>query len=256
MVAPGTAVREGLDNIVQGGTGALICIGESEELNYCCPGGVKLEVDYTPAMLYQLAKMDPARLSSPLTAPRSCGPTSSSLPDPHDPVARDRHSEPHRGARLQADRRPRIAISASRSVVSLYLDGAKYILDDIPWCSPRPTRRSPRSTSTATSWTRSPPVSPSSSRAASPLRRAYRAAARRARHAMAGDRALHRRAGRRGRLIEMQLEETMVGVAADKSALVRDYTSSPLRRASPWSLTRWLVCRAGPPGLRPPRWAL
>src|SRR5204863_8781073 len=27
-----------------------------------------------------------------------------------------------------------------------------------------------------------------------------------------------------GRLIEMQLEETMVGVAADKSALVRDYS--------------------------------
>src|SRR5215212_3290738 len=56
MVAPGTAVREGLDNIVQGGTGALICIGESEELSFLLSGGVKLEVDYTPALLYQLAK--------------------------------------------------------------------------------------------------------------------------------------------------------------------------------------------------------
>src|SRR5688500_12965618 len=60
MVAPGTAVREGLDNIVQGGTGALICIGESEELSFLLSGGVKLEVDYTPALLYQLAKMDGA----------------------------------------------------------------------------------------------------------------------------------------------------------------------------------------------------
>ena len=60
MVAPGTAVREGLDNIVQGHTGALICIGESEELSFLLSGGVKLEVDYTPAMLYQLAKMDGA----------------------------------------------------------------------------------------------------------------------------------------------------------------------------------------------------
>ncbi len=33
--------------------------------------------------------------------------------------------------------------------------------------------------------------------------------------------------GAEGRLIEMQLEETMVGVAADKSALVRDYIVSP-----------------------------
>src|SRR5262249_58445179 len=30
--------------------------------------------------------------------------------------------------------------------------------------------------------------------------------------------------GTEGRLIEMQLEETMVGVAADKSALIRDYS--------------------------------
>ena len=33
--------------------------------------------------------------------------------------------------------------------------------------------------------------------------------------------------GAEGRLIEMQLEETMVGVAADKSALVRDYIAEP-----------------------------
>ena len=32
--------------------------------------------------------------------------------------------------------------------------------------------------------------------------------------------------GSEGRLIEMQLEETMVGAAAEKSALVRDYLSS------------------------------
>jgi diadenylate cyclase len=33
--------------------------------------------------------------------------------------------------------------------------------------------------------------------------------------------------GTEGRLIEMQLEETMVGVAADKAALVHDYLSQP-----------------------------
>jgi diadenylate cyclase len=33
--------------------------------------------------------------------------------------------------------------------------------------------------------------------------------------------------GAEGRLIEMQLEETMVGVAADKSALVHDYIVEP-----------------------------
>ena len=38
--------------------------------------------------------------------------------------------------------------------------------------------------------------------------------------------------GAEGRLIEMQLEETMVGVAADKSALVRDYIVEPHRRGA------------------------
>ena len=47
MVAPGTAVREGIDSIVQGRTGALVCIGESEELSFLLSGGVKLDVDYT-----------------------------------------------------------------------------------------------------------------------------------------------------------------------------------------------------------------
>ena len=46
-----------------GRTGALICIGESEG-ELLLSGGVKLDVDYTPALLYQLAKMDGALLLS------------------------------------------------------------------------------------------------------------------------------------------------------------------------------------------------
>ena len=64
MIAPGTAVREGVDAIVQGRTGALICIGDNEELSFLYSGGLKLEVDYTPALLFQLAKMDGAIILS------------------------------------------------------------------------------------------------------------------------------------------------------------------------------------------------
>ena len=60
MVAPGTAIREGIDNIVQARTGGLLVIGEGEELAFLYSGGLKLDVDYTPALLYQLAKMDGA----------------------------------------------------------------------------------------------------------------------------------------------------------------------------------------------------
>ena len=34
MVAPGSAVREGIDNIVHARTGGLIVIGETEDLSF------------------------------------------------------------------------------------------------------------------------------------------------------------------------------------------------------------------------------
>src|SRR5918995_977781 len=60
MVAPGTAVREGIDNIVHARTGGLLVIGDPDELSFLFSGGIKLDIDYTPALLYQLAKMDGA----------------------------------------------------------------------------------------------------------------------------------------------------------------------------------------------------
>ena len=59
--------------------------------------------------------------------------------------------------------------------------------------------------------------------------------------------------GTEGRLIEMQLEETMVGVAADKSALVRDYIVEPLRGGlrDGARLAR-AAAAPGPARLRPP----
>src|ERR1700744_2243862 len=60
MVAPGTAVREGIDNILHARTGGLIVIGDPDELAFLFSGGIKLDLDYSPALLYELAKMDGA----------------------------------------------------------------------------------------------------------------------------------------------------------------------------------------------------
>src|SRR5665648_715703 len=60
MVAPGTALREGIESILHARTGGLIVIGDPEELSFLFSGGIKLEIDYTPAFLYQVAKMDGA----------------------------------------------------------------------------------------------------------------------------------------------------------------------------------------------------
>src|ERR1700755_289155 len=60
MVAPGTALREGIDNILHAHTGGLIVIGDGDELAFLFSGGIKLDLEYTPALLYELAKMDGA----------------------------------------------------------------------------------------------------------------------------------------------------------------------------------------------------
>jgi len=60
MIAPGTALREGIESILHARTGGLIVIGEPEDLSFLNSGGIKLDIDYTPAFLYQLAKMDGA----------------------------------------------------------------------------------------------------------------------------------------------------------------------------------------------------
>ena len=60
MVAPGTSLRDGLDNIIKAKTGALIVVSDSEEVMNLADGGFKLDIDYTPANIYELSKMDGA----------------------------------------------------------------------------------------------------------------------------------------------------------------------------------------------------
>ena len=55
MVAPGSAVREGIDNIVHARTGGLIVIGDPDELAFLFSGGIKLDIDYSPALLYPVS---------------------------------------------------------------------------------------------------------------------------------------------------------------------------------------------------------
>lgn len=64
MVAPGTVLREGLDNILKAKTGALIVISENENVMNIVDGGFKLDQDFTPATIYELSKMDGAIIVS------------------------------------------------------------------------------------------------------------------------------------------------------------------------------------------------
>jgi diadenylate cyclase len=131
MVAPGTALREGIENILHARTGGLLVVGEPEELSFLYSGGIKLEVDYTPALVYQLAKMDGAiTLNANATKIAMCN--VQLMPDPT--ILSLETGTRHRTAERVSKQTSAlvIAISQRREVISLYVEGAKYILEEIP----------------------------------------------------------------------------------------------------------------------------
>ena len=60
MTAPGTPLREGLDNVLRAKTGGLIVLTDDEAINDIASGGFVIDTPYTPASMYELAKMDGA----------------------------------------------------------------------------------------------------------------------------------------------------------------------------------------------------
>jgi diadenylate cyclase len=233
MVAPGTALREGMDNILHARTGGLIVIEGADDLGFMLSGGLKLDIDYSPALLYQLAKMDGAILLN-ANATKLGWANVQLMPDPtiltHETGTRHRTAE---RVSKQTDAVV-IAISQRREVVSLYVDGTKYILEDIPVV----LAKANQALATLDKYrTRLDQVSTRLTAmefeggatlhdVLTVLQRAElvtRMAVEIERHIV--------ELGTEGRLIEMQLEEVMVGAAADKGALVRDYLVDPAEEA-------------------------
>jgi diadenylate cyclase len=225
IVAPGTGLREGIDNIVHSRTGGLIVIAEPEDVSFLFSGGLALDVDYTPALLYQVAKMDGAIVLDK-EAKKIGWANVQLMPDPT--ILSTETGTRHRTAERVSKQTAAlvVAISQRRDVVSLYLGGMKYILQDIPAVLAKANQ------GLATLDKYRARLDRLSSRLTalefegggvlydvlSVLQRAELVT----RMAVEVERYIVE-LGNEGRLIEMQLEETMVGVAADKAALIRDY---------------------------------
>jgi diadenylate cyclase len=225
MVAPGTALREGIDNIVHAHTGGLIVIGDADELAFLFSGGIKLELDYSPAFLYELAKMDGAIVLS-ANATKIAHVNVQLTPDPTILTLETgtRHRTAERVAK-QADALV-VAVSERREVVSLYVDGLKYILEDIPVVLAKAnqalaTLDKYRSRLDQVS-TRLTALEFEGGVTLHDVLTVLQRAELVTRMAVEIERYIVE-LGTEGRLIEMQLDETMVGVAADKAALVHDF---------------------------------
>ena len=60
-IAPGTQIRDGLENILRAKTGGLLLITDNPDvIKEVVDGGFYINEEYTSAKLYELAKMDGA----------------------------------------------------------------------------------------------------------------------------------------------------------------------------------------------------
>src|SRR6059058_63214 len=225
MVAPGTALREGIDNIVHARTGGLIVIGDPDELAFLFSGGIRLDIDYSPALVYQLAKMDGAiALNANSTKIAWCN--VQLMPDPT--ILTSETGTRHRTAERISKQTDAlvIAISQRRDVVSLYVDGAKYILEEIPAVLAKAnqalaTLDKYRSRLDQVS-TRLTALEFEGGVTLHDVLTVIQRSELVTRMAVEIERYIVE-LGTEGRLIEMQLEEVMVGVATERSALAHDY---------------------------------
>lgn len=64
LVAPGTMLRDGLENILKAKTGALIVVSDSDQILKIADGGFKIDEEFTSTNIYELAKMDGAIILS------------------------------------------------------------------------------------------------------------------------------------------------------------------------------------------------
>lgn len=129
-VAPGTSLREGLESILRARTGALIVVGDGPEVMNLVDGGFRIDSEYQPASLYELAKMDGALILTP-DCRRILYANATLVPDSAIPTNETgiRHRTAERVARQTGELV--IAISQRRNIISLYKGTTRYALRDI-----------------------------------------------------------------------------------------------------------------------------
>jgi diadenylate cyclase len=127
-VAPGTQLRDGLERILRGRTGALIVLGFDRTIDALCSGGFEIGIEFSPTRLRELAKMDGAII---------CDKDASNIlragvqlvPDPS--IATQETGTRHRTAERVAIQTgvPVISVSQSMQIIALYVNGLRHVLE-------------------------------------------------------------------------------------------------------------------------------
>lgn len=127
-VAPGTDLRDGLERILRGRTGAIVVLGHDERVDALCSGGFELDVEFTAARLRELAKMDGAVVVD-FVQRRIRRANVQLLPDPTIESLETgmRHRTAERVSRQTGY--PVISVSQSMRIIALYVGGVRHVLE-------------------------------------------------------------------------------------------------------------------------------
>ncbi|MCJ7671582.1 MAG: DNA integrity scanning diadenylate cyclase DisA [Acidimicrobiia bacterium] len=128
LVAPGTALRTGMERIIQARMGALIVVGAGPEVLSVCSGGFLLDAEFTPPRLSELAKMDGAIILTS-DCSRIVRANVHLVPDPNIATSETgtRHRTAERVARQIAV--PVVTVSEDRAEVAIHVRTLKRAIE-------------------------------------------------------------------------------------------------------------------------------
>lgn len=129
-IAPGTPIRDGLDNILKAKTGALLLITDKQEvIDEVVDGGFSINEDYTSSKLYELAKMDGAIVLSG-DMKKILFANAQLIPSYQIPTVETgtRHRTAERTAKQTGELV--ISISQRRNIITIFKENYRYILED------------------------------------------------------------------------------------------------------------------------------
>jgi diadenylate cyclase len=129
-IAPGTELRQAIDDVIRSREGALIVVGDPDALSFLYSGGIRLDQPFTPQLLYELSKMDGAIVVDQALTKLAYA-NVQLMPDPT--IASNETGTRHRTAERVAKQTGALVISVSqqRSTISVYAGPTRYQLDPV-----------------------------------------------------------------------------------------------------------------------------
>jgi diadenylate cyclase len=129
-IAPGTELRQAIDDIIRSHEGALVVIGDPVELSFLYSGGIRIDAPFRAQLLYEVAKMDGAIIVD-AAVKKLAWANVQLMPDPTIPS--NETGTRHRTAERVAKQTGALVVSISqqRETVTVFVGPARYQLDPI-----------------------------------------------------------------------------------------------------------------------------